>query len=166
MPKFLYFLVLLLVLGSCKESDSQTGTQVESSFEELIGELSPVQQVNAKAEAILDHWKEYYSFHQSFERIYTIEFREDLELVIEDLIEKQKLLEKSKYPTQFDIPQVKGRQKVVKTYILKTKGDLIYRNNPEATIKEMIMAYNELREQFNVTVNNALPTELIENENL
>jgi hypothetical protein len=61
---------------------------------------------------------------------------------------------------------VKGRQKVVKSYILKTKGDLEYRLNPENSIKELITAYNALRKQFDVTVNNTLPTDLIENEDV
>ncbi|MDC6387675.1 hypothetical protein PP182_03215 [Maribacter sp. PR1] len=164
MPKFLYFLVLLMILGSCKERVSEAATGEVSNFEAMANELPKVVPVNTKARVILDTWKEFYSFDKSFERIYTIDYREDLVLVIDDLVEKQKLLEKAVYPEEFDIPQIKGRQKVVKTYILKTKGDLEYRQDPENSIKEMITAYNALREQFNVTVNNTLPTELIENE--
>ncbi|TLF45397.1 hypothetical protein [Maribacter aurantiacus] len=166
MPKFLYFLLFLLVLGSCKDVVQESANVAESSFETMANELPPVVAVSAKSDAILAQWKEYYSFHQSFERIYTIGFREDLVLVIEDLVEKQKLLEASEYPAEFNIPQVKGRQKVVKTYILKTKGDLEYRLNPENSIKELITAYNALRKQFDVTVNNTLPTDLIENEDV
>lgn len=164
MPKFLYFLVLLMILGSCKERVSEAATGEVSNFEAMANELPKVVPVNTKARVILDTWKEFYSFDKSFERIYTIDYREDLVLVIDDLVEKQKLLEKAVYPEEFDIPQIKGRQKVVKTYILKTKGDLEYRQDPENSIKEMITAYNALREQFNVTVNNTLPTELIENK--
>ena len=153
-------------MGSCKEGVQETATVSESSFGAMANAMPKVVSVNAKAEAILSQWKEYYSFHQSFERLYTIDFREDLVLVIEDLVEKQKVLEASEYPAEFNIPQVKGRQKVVKTYILKTKGDLEYRLNPENSMKELITAYNALREQFNVTVNNTLPTELIENEDI
>ena len=153
-----------MILGSCKERVSEAATGEVSNFEAMANELPKVVPVNTKARVILDTWKEFYSFDKSFERIYTIDYREDLVLVIDDLVEKQKLLEKAVYPEEFDIPQIKGRQKVVKTYILKTKGDLEYRQDPENSIKEMITAYNALREQFNVTVNNTLPTELIENK--
>jgi len=68
-------------------------------------------------------------------------------------VENQKLLEASKYPQQFDIPQIRGRQKVLKTYILKIKGNLEYRQNPEIAIKEMIVAFNNLRQHFNIVVN-------------
>lgn len=166
MSKFLYFLLFLVVLGSCKQGVSENETAEESSFEIMANELPKVVPINAKATEILLKWKEYDDFDKSFNRIYTIDFREDLVLVIEELIEKQKLLEKGEYPEQFNIPQVKGRQKVMKTYILKIKGDLEYRINPEDSIKELITAYNAMRDQFNVTVNNTLPTELIENEDI
>ena len=166
MPKFLYFLVFLLVLGSCGQSTSEKPTEEVSSFGVMAEELPPVSSLNAKANSIVMDWKEFDDFDKSFNRIYTIDYREDLILVIDDLVEKQKLLEKGEYPEEFNIPQIKGRQKVVKTYILKTKADLEYRLNPENSIKEMISAYNALREQFNVTVNNVLPTELIENEGM
>ena len=68
------------------------------------------------------------------------------------------------YPASFDIPQIKGRQKVFKTYILKTKGDLEYRQDPKESLIEMINAFNNLRNQFNVVVNNTLPDELRANE--
>ncbi|PIB37842.1 hypothetical protein [Maribacter sp. 4G9] len=166
MQKFGYFLVLLLILVSCKEGVQETAIVEESSFGAMANELPKVVSVNAKAKAILDGWKDYSMFHQGFERIYTIDTREDLVLVIDDLVEKQKALENSEYPAEFDIPQIKGRQKVVKTYILKTKGDLEYRLNPETSIKELITAYNALRDQFNVTVNNTLPAELLETNEL
>ena len=166
MPKFLYFLVLLLVLGSCGQSTSETTTEEVSSFGVMAEELPPVSSINAKANSIVMNWKEFDDFDKSFNRIYTIDYREDLILVIDDLVEKQKLLEKGEYPQEFNIPQIKGRQKVVKTYILKTKGDLEYRLSPENSIKELITAYNALREQFNVTVNNTLPSDLIENQDI
>ena len=82
-------------------------------------------------------------------------------LTIDDLIEKQKELVASEYPEKFDIPQIKSRQKVFRTYILKIKGDLYYYQNPEESIMQMFEAYNAFRNQFNVVVNNTLDTNLI-----
>ncbi|HZJ20127.1 MAG TPA: hypothetical protein VFD35_07215, partial [Pricia sp.] len=62
---------------------------------------------------------------------------------------------------EFDKPQVKSRQKVFKTYILKVKGDIFYRIDPQESVVEMIKAYNAFRNQFNVVVNNTLDTDLI-----
>lgn len=151
-------------MGSCKEDPSNTTDDKDSSWNITVSELPKKTSVNTKANLILKDWMEYTQLETSFDQIYKSEFREDFVLVIEDLIEKQKILEKSVYPSEFDIPQIKGRQKVLKTYILKTKGDLEYRQNPEASIKEMITAFNVLREQFNVEVNNTLSEDLIINE--
>ncbi len=164
MSKKFVFLIVPLLFVACKNApvafeDSQdTGRTLDKS------ELPRKSTVNAKATTILRKWKEFTIFETTFDRLYTSENREDLILVTEDLVEKQKALEVSVYPAEFDIPQIKGRQKVLKTYILKTKGDLEYRLDPENSLKETIQAFNALREQFNVVVNNTLPEDLIKNE--
>ena len=117
--------------------------------------------VNSKAANILQQWPEYNAFETSFERIYSIENTEDLELIIEDLIEKQKQLAESTYPMEFDKPHIKARQVALKTYVLKTKGNLEYRLEVKEPIFEMIKAFNALRNQFNVIVNSNLDAKLI-----
>lgn len=118
-------------------------------------------EINAKAQDILKEWVEYSAFETSFDALYNVANRDDLSLTIEDLIEKQNILEASEYPATFDKPQVKSRQKVFKTYLLKVKGDIFYRTNPQESVVEMIEAYNAFRNQFNVVVNNTLDTDLI-----
>jgi hypothetical protein len=86
---------------------------------------------------------------------------DDLLLIVEDFVEKQKVLEASEYPEEFDKAQIKSRQKVLKTYILKLKAALEYRSDVYEPMSEMITAYNALRTQFNVTVNNTLNTKLL-----
>jgi len=154
----------MLILSSCKETSSEAAELQDSGWQVEISDLSKKNAVNAKALNILKDWNEFNAFEASFDKMYNTEYREDFVLTIEELIEKQKQLEKSTYPRQFDIPQVKGRQKVLKTYILKIKGNLEYRQNPEASIKEMIGAFNNLREQFNIVVNSNLPEDLFSNE--
>ena len=110
---------------------------------------------------ILKDWSEFDAVETSFDALYNVENREDLKLVIEDLIEKQKLLEASEYPEIFDKPQIKSRQKVFKTYFLRVKGNLEYRLDPQEPVLEMINAYNAVRNQFNVSLNNTLDTKLI-----
>lgn len=164
MPKIFVFLFFVFWFVSCGEASSNEADTQDESPSLVSSALPKKSAINTKASAILKDWGEYNIFETSFDRVYASENREDLILVIEDLIEKQKLLEQSTYPIEFDIPQLKGRQKVLKTYILKTKGDLEYRVNPEASLKEMIQAFNIFREQFNVVVNNTLSEDLIINE--
>ncbi|MCM4162247.1 MULTISPECIES: hypothetical protein [unclassified Arenibacter] len=164
MGRILFYVIAFIWMGSCK----QQGTKevLEEKTEEFfsVDSLPKPNQINEEALAILKEWQEFNGLETSFESLYRVANREDLELVIEDLVEKQKTLEASTYPETFDKPQIKSRQKVFKTYILKTKGNLEYRDGTKAATVEMINAYNAFRNQFNVLVNSKLDTILILNE--
>lgn len=164
MPKMYYLFALILVIVSCKDTKELLEDEQESDWGIVASQLPAKLALNAKSQAIIADWKAFKTFDASFDRIYTATYREDLELIVEDLVEQQKALKDSNYPSRFDIPQVKGRQNVLKTFILKAKGDLEYRQDPKVSIEEMIAAYNSFRNQFNVEVNNTLPKELIVNE--
>lgn len=164
MPKIFIFLILFGVLFSCRDAVSETAKVQDPGWEIVTENLPQKVRIDPKAQSILDTWKEYTVLEQSFDKIYTSEFREDFVLIVEELVENQKKMESGEYPTTFDIPQIKGRQKVFKTYVLKTKGDLEYRQNPKESILQMIDAFNDLRNQFNVVVNNTLLEELRANE--
>ncbi|WP_047246616.1 hypothetical protein [Maribacter thermophilus] len=164
MPKIYFFISLALLLGSCKESASESVVGQTSDWNVMVEKFQKKITLSPKAIELVAEWKEYNELERSFDRLYTVENAEDLILVIEELIEKQKLMEKSVYPKELDMPQVKGRQKVFKTYLLKIKGNLAYRQDPQSSIKEMIDAFNIMRDQFNVVVNNTLPQDLISNE--
>lgn len=164
MPKMLVYLFALVLITSCKDAVSETANVQDAGWDIVLDSLPQKNRVDAKAQLILNDWKEFTAVERSFDKIYTTEFREDFVLIVEELIENQKKMEDSIYPDAFNISQVKGRQKVFKTYVLKTKGDLEYRQNPKQSIKQMIKAFNDLRNQFNVVVNNTLPDELLANE--
>ncbi|WP_405411072.1 hypothetical protein [Maribacter sp. Asnod1-A12] len=155
---------IVLLAASCKDAVEEKASIHETRWEETTDSLPVKISVDAKAQNILNDWLEYNALEKSFDKIYTSENIEDFQFVVDELIENQKKMEEGKYPVKFDIQHVKGRQKLLKTFILKTKGDLEYRQNPKASIVQMITAYNDLRNQFNVVVNNTLPDELIKNE--
>lgn len=164
MRKVFVLWALLAVLVSCKRDQKQSamGEVVVTEFK--IEEWPKKAIVNSTAADILKEWPEYTSLETSFEGIYRIENTEDLALIIEDLIEKQKLLAESEYPDTFDKPHIKSRQLALKTYILKTKGSLEYRLDVQEPIVEMIESFNALRNQFNVIVNNTFDAKLILDE--
>ncbi|MDP5061800.1 MAG: hypothetical protein NWP64_07770 [Maribacter sp.] len=164
MSKIIFFLFIVTLVASCKDAPSDIATVHESRWEETTDSLPTKIRVDSKAQLILNDWREYSALDKSFDKIYTSEFIEDFTLVVEELIENQNKMELAEYPEKFNIPQIKGRQKLFKTFVLKTKGDLEYRQNPKESIIQMITAYNDLRNQFNVEVNNTLPEELRANE--
>lgn len=161
MPKIYHLFMLLIVFVSCKDNKVILEDRQESEWAMVASELPVKIALNGKSNALVEDWLAFKAFDVSFDRMYDATYREDLVLIIEDLVENQKALERTKYPIEFDIPQVKGRQKVLKTFILKAKGDLEYRQDPKVSIEQMITAYNSLRNQFNVEVNNTLLEELI-----
>lgn len=164
MPKIYYLFAILFVFSGCKDQKStmDENDQTESSIaaDKFPSKLA----LNAKSKDLVKDWLAFKAFDANFDRIYKATYREDLVLIVDDLVENQKKMESTKYPSKFDIPQVKGRQKVLKTFILKAKGDLEYRQDPKIAIEEMIGAYNNFRNQFNVEVNNTLTEDFILNE--
>lgn len=160
--KKLYVLgAFFFVLFSCKNEQKQENVVEDASREIATQKWFKKTQVNSKAASILATWPEYNAFDTSFETLYDVSVIEDVTFVLEDLIEKQKLLSKSNYPEEYNIPQIKSRQKVVLTYMLKLKADLEYRLDIEESVLQLIEANNAMRTQFNVVVNNPLDNELI-----
>lgn len=164
MPKIIFYFIVILLASSCKDAVSETASVQEPQWEVVTNGLPNKVRVDSKAQTILNEWKDFIGLERSFDKIYNTENREDFVLIIDELVENQKKMEAGIYPGAFDIPQIKGRQKIFKTYILKTKGDLEYRQDPKESLEQMITAFNDLRNQFNVVVNNTLPDELRANE--
>ena len=154
-------MVVIFLSVSCKETVKEETDQDASRYEITTDTWPKKIAVDPKVNAILKEWPEYMAMDISFDAIYNAVNREDLSLTIENIIEEQKLLEDSSYPNEFDIPQIKSRQKVFKTYVLKVKGDLIYYLDPEPSVHQMIIAYNLLRKKFNGVVNQTLDAKLI-----
>ncbi|MDO6516400.1 hypothetical protein [Zobellia uliginosa] len=161
MKRIFFFSAMLVLFLSCKEEKQESTAENTESYEINTENWDKKLAVKPKAEAILKDWAEFAALETSFDALYTVANRDDLNLVIENLVAKQNELEESTYPETFNVPQVKSRQKVFKTYALKVKGDLFYRTDPEESVVQMIEAYNAFRNQFNVVVNNTLDTDLI-----
>ncbi len=153
--------MLLLMVVSCKERTKELVEEDTSGYGLSTDNWPKKLGVDPKANAILMEWPEYMAMDLSFDAVYNAANREDLRLTIENIIEEQKLLEDSVYPEEFNKPQIKSRQKVFKTYVLKVKGDLFYHLEPDSSVLEMINAYNTLRGQFNTIVNNTFDADLI-----
>jgi hypothetical protein len=152
--------VVSLLISCQRQPSAQTpASGARETFN--LDTLPKGEPINEKATAIVGEWPEYNNLAGNVELVYVTENKEELILVIEELIENQKILEQSEYPVVFDIPQIKSRQKVFKTYLLKLKAALDDRTDITVPVSEMIHAYNAMRSQFNVTVNHNLDSLLI-----
>lgn len=151
-----FFIALITLLSACRGGGDKQEVSNSGTVEINVQQLPQRSIINPKATEILKDWTAFQEMETSFDALYRVANNEDLILVVEDLILKQTELETSEYPEAFDTPQVKSRQKVFKTFLLKLKAAVEYRKDVIPPAQEMLAAYNAFREQFNVTVNNTL----------
>lgn len=155
MSKSIFLGFLLFFCFACKQEQNAT---VESDSNYVVSTENWPKKfvVSQKSKAILESWAEFKAFDEAIEGLYDVENIEDLSLVIDDIIDTHKILKEADYPIEFDKPQIKSRQKVVHTFVLKTKGNLEYRLDTQEPVLALLNAYNALRKQFNIITGNTL----------
>lgn len=165
MQKLLLIGACILMLYGCKnkegEQDGNEDELVFFSFQDMPKE----QEVDPEANEILLNWKEYQDFQSSLNVMYRGANNEDLALAVEDLVEKEQALQSGGYPEVFHKPQIKSRQRVFKTYLLKLKASIEDRTDVNEPMRQLLTANNAWRNQFNVIISNKLDTKLILDEN-
>ncbi|MEM9077331.1 MAG: hypothetical protein AAGC43_09835 [Bacteroidota bacterium] len=163
MQKTIAFFILLLVLG-CKEKQEPEIDSQEELLEFNYQKLPKKLQVNLEATAFLDEWTEFKALNASIDVLYKSTNNEDLSLAIDDVLEKEKALSGSTYPEPFDTFQVKSRQRVFRTLLLKVKASILNKSDTTGPTVEMLEAYNIIRQQFNSILSSQLDTKLILDE--
>lgn len=164
MHKFLIYTGMFLFLLACKnEGEVVVENTAESDFISFQN-MPKKQQLNPKANEALAAWMEFKALESSFNVMFKAQNSEDLVLAINDLLEKETALSNSTYPKVYDLPQIKSRQRVLRTFLLKVKASLQQRTHIDEPIKQMLEANNALRKQFNVIVNNDLDIKILLNE--
>lgn len=167
MQKFLPFLwiAVLFLFGCNNQEKAEPTSNSDEAIQYDYGKLPKRLTINENASAVLDNWDAFVDFSRSFEILYQARNNEDLKLAIEDLIEKEKALAESEHPEIFDKLQVKSRQRLIKTFLLKAQADLLGNRDATASAVELINAYNSYRRQFNIITNNPLDVKTILDEN-
>jgi hypothetical protein len=164
MRKIMLLLALMSFVHACKDPIAEGPAETDEVAFFSLDSLPKRVPLNARALEVSQVWVAFKDLDTGFDALSTVENYEDLILVMEDLVAREKKLEESKYPEEFDLPQVKSRQKVMKTFILKTRAAAEYRIEATPPAVEMMKAYNAMRAQLNVIVNNQLDTELLSDE--
>lgn len=156
-------LIALIVLGNISCGEQKTDEVKDDPAKDLVDlkKLPKKVEPSAAAVEILKDWTEYNALNGAIRSFYVAETKEDLTVLLEDLIEKQKLLEASAYPTEFDRPDIKSRQKMFKTYVLKIKSNMAYDINPREAVIQTIEAYNAFNNQFSIVLSSKIDTELL-----
>lgn len=162
MRKLLVPFLVLSLLGSCKKSPTAAADAFsKDSLEFQIQRMPDKLQLNPEATAMVQDWQEFMDLGNSMDVLYKATNNEDLALAVDDLIEKEKLLEKGEYPESFDDFRIKSRQLVLKTYLYKLKASILERQPTTEPAVELLEAYNALRKQLNLIVKTELDKKLI-----
>ncbi|QWX83885.1 hypothetical protein H0I23_15760 [Cellulophaga sp. HaHaR_3_176] len=164
MKKLIVLALICFGAISCAEKKVEEEKIDKSKTLVALKKLPKSNEPNEKASLILHDWTEYNAFHSAFRSIYNVDNREDLTIALEGLIEKQKLLEASTYPEEFDRPDIKSRLRTVRTYVLKTKLDMEFDINPRESVIQMVTAYNALSNQFSIVVKSTLDPKVLFDE--
>ena len=90
MPKIIFFLIVIILASSCKEAVSGTENVQDSQWQVTYGLPNKVR-LDSKAQTILNNWKDFMVLESSFDKIYSTENREDFVLIIDELVENEKL---------------------------------------------------------------------------
>ena len=157
------FWVLLFLCG-CKQEKKITineTTEPESFSFQNYGKLV---ELDAQVIPIVEGWSEFMIMEDSFSVLKRATNSEDLKLAIDDLIEKEKTLARGDYPEVFDKFQIKARQQVFSTFLYKMQGELLDNRKIDQAMKELIVAYNAYKQQFNIIYRNNLDAKLILDE--
>lgn len=147
---------LLVFLNACKKEEKATEETPEEtvfvSFQDMPDEPS----MNDEAIQILSSWQEFKDLETSFQVLYQSSNNEDLALAINNVLEKEKILAESKYPALYDVPQIKSRQRVLRTFLVKVSASVTQQTDVNEPLEQMFSANNAWLNQFNVLVNNQL----------
>ncbi len=156
MGKIWIFPLVFLMFLSCKKKEAEVAEADDDRVFLTFQDMPKVAPVNENVKQILTEWKEFQELRSSFDVLFKATNSEDLTLAVEDLVEKEKALAESTYPTMFDTAKIKSRQRVFKTFLLKIQASVADRTDVYGPMKEMLLAYNAMRKQFNVIENNKL----------
>ena len=160
----LFLLFLIISLLSCRQQKddafADNGPEIE------LGALSLPDRIDLMAETrqVIQPWVAFKDFDMSFVQLYQAENKEDLILVVEDLIAKHQELAASDPPERMNVAQVKSRMNVVLTNLYLLKEQIDYGNPVDEEMKSVVGSYNALRAQMNSQVTNKLDTKTLEDE--
>lgn len=154
---------LILALG-CRSPDQKEALEAPSVIEEEIQALPDLVPLEPEAREILNIWPQYVSLENRLSTLPDVKNREEMELLLEELKQICKQVEDNAFPAPFEKPSVRSRIKVLRTYLGKLEAANYYRLDYQEPVSELMEAYNAIRQQFNVIVNNTLTSDVFENE--
>ncbi|MEM9686785.1 MAG: hypothetical protein AAF934_07670, partial [Bacteroidota bacterium] len=155
MKTLLIFFALILVLTTaCQEKDREPAVESSDVPEEQqqIKTVNPPEIIRLKPgyETEVTQWETYNRLAFEMQKFQKAQPKE-YSVIIEALLASEKELSESDFPEKFNIPAVKSRVLVFKTYVLQTKSLLTKEPLASDTLMrqqtKVIAAFNALKKQ-------------------
>ncbi len=156
--------LVFVVFFACKKKVNQVVETDSDTVSFSFQQMPKITAVNGEVAEVLEDWEAFQELNGSFQVLFKSSNSEDLALAIDDLLAKEKLLRESDYPEAFETSEIKSRQKVLRTFLLKIQASVADRTDVYEPMKQMLLAYNAMRNQFNIITNNKLDVDLILDE--
>ena len=164
MAKYTFWVAVLVFISGCRKAPSEVAETTQEPDAFSIQDYPKPVETTPEVLAMVSSWPEFMAMENSFDVLKRASNTEDLKLAIDDLIEKEKALATGDYPETFNQLQVKSRQRLLRTFLYKVKGNLMDNRDINEGMEELINAYNVFKNQFNVISGNTLDAKLILNE--
>ncbi len=164
MVKYLFPFLILVIIAGCKEKQSEVEETSQEPASFSIQDFPKIIDMETEVQSLVGSWPELMALESSFTVLKRATTIEDVKLAIDDLSEKEKALALGDYPETFDKLQIKSRQRVFRTFLLKVKANLVDNRDINESMEQMINSYNAFKNQFNVLNNSTLDVKLILDE--
>ena len=167
---FLALLLIFLIVLGCKENNPKPldYSPKESQESQTVAQLPTIVKISSEVEAEIAKWDSYKDFEKSFVTLTRKNKKEELKLLVDELIEKEKNINKDSIPEPLNDARIKSRLKVLETYLLETKAKLSEAQVAENTITnqkaKLLLAFNALRNQFTEVLTNNISETLLDDE--
>lgn len=153
MRNILFSLFILLLLSSCGEqlSNIEPSAPKETAQQKFRFNHSPID-LTSKADSLVGAWPEFMAYEAGLDIASRATTTQDLKLALEQLSDQEFKLENSIFPASFNVPQIKSRLRVLRTFILQTEGAIAKNDSLQEPINKLLKADNQLRRQLNITL--------------
>lgn len=158
MRKFLIFNMALLFFG-CKAKTNTTELSLSSAVSEIQEtenqvstwklERNDLSLLDEETFNLVENWGAFMKFQLGLENLVRATNESEMLLAIEDLIVQETELSNSTYPEVFNHQMIKSRQKLVRTFLLQLKADLLDKTPVTNSGSNFLDSYNQWIEFMN-----------------
>ena len=162
--KYLLFLCSLLLVISCNQKQEKEG--VEQAVINVLdySDVTTFTPFSTKVDSLLQEWPSFTAFNGRIQAISSVVSIPDLKLLVDELIEKEQQISQEAYPEVFNLPEIKSRQRLIRTYLLKTQSAIVLAQDPRSATDELLLAFNALRAQMNLISSPKIDLNTLEND--